>query len=334
LATESAVGVVDQTAAGVGNTKAVDTTTVTTPAGATQYRQAVVVADPQAPGGVAPVDPQLGLAVNITNPTVAVSIVADDTAPMPVYGQVQATLRGANTGLPIDTGQAPMASSLPVAIARDQTPVPVALPAGPLPVNDLASAAIGTAQDATTYGDGSGSVVAQLRGINAQLGALLALFAGSIGTANSQAVTIINDSSIPVPVAGQVNVALAGAQSGIPIDVGQKPMALSLPVAIAPDQPPVAVTLPAGPVPVATADGAVTTLGTTQDAALYGSSGGSIAAQLRGINDQLATLTMAVFSLVDMNSAQLAALNNLAVQLGAAAVPAPAAYPLSPTSFN
>ena len=68
MATESAVGVVDQTAAGVGNTKAVDTMTIMTPAGVTQYRQTLVIGDPISPLGLADVDPNEGLSVSLADP--------------------------------------------------------------------------------------------------------------------------------------------------------------------------------------------------------------------------------------------------------------------------
>jgi hypothetical protein len=73
---ESAVGVVDQTAAGVGNTKAVDTTTITTLAGATQYRQTLVIGDPQSPLGLADVDPNEGLSVSLADPRMLVLLTA------------------------------------------------------------------------------------------------------------------------------------------------------------------------------------------------------------------------------------------------------------------
>lgn len=174
MATESAVGVVDQTAAGVANAKPVDTATITTQAGATQYRQVVAIGDAATPVGIAPVDAAAGLSVNVTNPALAVMVANDATAPLPITGQVQATLAGAASGLPVDLGQQPMALSLPVAVARDQPPIAIALSAGPVPVagGDGAFATLGTTQDATLYGDAAGSVTAQLRGINATLAQL------------------------------------------------------------------------------------------------------------------------------------------------------------------
>ena len=65
MATESAVGVINQSGASAVN---VDTVTITVPAttpaaATTNYRQTIVVADPVNPAGLAPVDPLLGLTV-------------------------------------------------------------------------------------------------------------------------------------------------------------------------------------------------------------------------------------------------------------------------------
>jgi hypothetical protein len=65
MATESSVGVINQTGA---SAVSVDTVTIAVPAQAgavttTNYRQTMVVADPSNPVGFAPVDPLLGLTI-------------------------------------------------------------------------------------------------------------------------------------------------------------------------------------------------------------------------------------------------------------------------------
>jgi hypothetical protein len=60
VATESSIGVVNQTGAAAVQ---VDTVTITPVPGTTNYRQTVVVADPSNPVGFAPVDPLLGLTI-------------------------------------------------------------------------------------------------------------------------------------------------------------------------------------------------------------------------------------------------------------------------------
>ena len=67
MATESAVGVVDQTAAGVSNAVPVDVVSITTRTGTTPNRQIVALGDPTASLGLAPVDPNEGLSVSIAN---------------------------------------------------------------------------------------------------------------------------------------------------------------------------------------------------------------------------------------------------------------------------
>lgn len=142
-------------------------------------------------------------------------------------------------------------------------------------------------------------------------------------TNTALAVVVGNDPTTPLPVTGQVTAALAGA-SGLPIDPGQKPMAFSLPVTVASDQPPLNVAVASAvPQSVTAADGALATAGTTQDAAVYGDGPGSIVAQLRGENAQLATLNAQLRQVVDLLGAVLAQLNNIGMQQGAAPTVSP-----------
>jgi hypothetical protein len=65
MATESSVGVINQSGGSAVN---VDTVTITVPAitpaaATTNYRETVVVADPSTPTGFAPVDPLMGLTI-------------------------------------------------------------------------------------------------------------------------------------------------------------------------------------------------------------------------------------------------------------------------------
>lgn len=164
---DNVVGVQNFPAA--ANIAEVDVSQVTQSGGTSVQRQRMIIASDSQPDGVAPVDRVSGLSVNVTNTALAVVVGNDPTAPLPVTGQVTAALAGAS-GLPIDPGQKPMAFSLPVTVASDQPPLPVSIPSPQaVTASDGALATEGTTQDAAVYGDGGGSIIAQLRGQNAQL---------------------------------------------------------------------------------------------------------------------------------------------------------------------
>lgn len=127
-------------------------------------------------------------------------------------------------------------------------------------------------------------------------------------------INIGNDPTTPVPVTGSVVTDLDFI-NGIPFFLGRQAMAASLPVTLATDQPAIPVSL-AGALAVIAADGAIASIGGMNDAAIYGNASGSMLAQLRGINDQLATLIGLISQEFQLQQCVLQALNNLCAAQG------------------
>ena len=101
----------------------------------------------------------------------------DWTQAVPVLGQVTADITAVG-GVPLAVG----VTALPVSIA---TTLPVSL-AGTQAVLDLVSAtALGTPSDAQVYGPASGSIIAQLKGVNDAIQTLVALQGQQLSLLNS-----------------------------------------------------------------------------------------------------------------------------------------------------
>lgn len=127
--------------------------------------------------------------------------------------------------------------------------------------------------------------------------------------------TIGNTALDPVNVQGRIDADLAHV-GGRPYRLGVSVAAWSLPVTIASDQAPIAV-LPPALQGITAADGAIATLGSTQEPLVLGDKPGTTSAKLRGINATLETLNDSLQQLIALNRAILEQQNAIAGQLGA-----------------
>jgi len=319
-------------------TKKIDNTSLTV-AGNVVDRQRVIVSDTTDTAGfqavVKSVPPsgtygavvwisadQLPLPVTLAGP---MSIASDPTNPISITGQTVDDIAFVG-GVPVSLGAKPSALSIPVVLPTDQAGIVV-------------TGSVGITGGTVTANQGGSpwtSNITQVGGASLAFGSALSASSLPVVIASDQAavpvsfaagslvnailvspLTISNDPTTPIYVVGQTvdDIAFVG---GVPLSLGQKLAATSVPVVLATDQPsiPVTATVTNPSFPVTLADGASAVDGTTLDAALLDDFPGTNAAKLRGINAQLATSNRTQREIRLLLLAILAQLNVMGQQQG------------------
>lgn len=187
-----------------------------------------------------------------------------------------ASLASIDLGIPAALGQTVMASSMPVVIASNQSPVPIS----------------GT----VTVTDGAGPLTVD----------------GTVAVSNFPAVQPISAAALPLPAGASTAAnqateiaSLASIDAGIPAALGQTVMAASMPVTIASNQSALPITAAALPLPAGAATAAnqateITSLASI-DAGIPAALGPALAAASMPVTLATDTLPLPGFSYVVMN---------------------------------
>lgn len=131
-----------------------------------------------------------------------------------------ASLSSIDAGIPAALGQATMANSIPVAVASNQSAIPISAASLPLPT--------GAATEAT--------LAAIDAGIPAALGQTTMSASMPVVIASNQTAVPISAAALPLPSGAATETTLASIDAGVPAALGQTTMSASMPVAIASNQ--------------------------------------------------------------------------------------------------
>jgi hypothetical protein len=190
--------------------------------------------------------------VRITTPSTGTIIATDDIGGVHIQ-RVKPVLGPDGSAVDLTFGQAPMAASVPVVIASNQTAVPVSASELPLPANAATEATLASiAADVDRLPvlvsgrmpvDGSGVTQPVSGSVAVSNFPVTQAVIGMVEVSNLPATQPVSAASLPLPAGAATETTLASINTKTP-PLGQSAMAAASPVVIASDQSAVPVSLP------------------------------------------------------------------------------------------